>query len=921
VEQLLATKLHIPTIRPGLVPRPHLIEQLNEGLHNKMTLISAPAGFGKTTLLSEWVPQSPRCVTWFSIDNEDNELSRFWTYFISSLQGLRSDLGKDALAFLQSPQAPPITSILTTLINDITTFPDAFAVVLDDYHVVDSRSVDKALTFLISHLPSQMHLVIATREDPNLSLAGLRARGQLTELRVDELRFSPVEAATFLNQVMDLGLSTEEITSLEIRTEGWIAGLQLAALSMQGREDIHGFIKAFAGDHRYIVDYLVEEVLQRQPERVRNFLYQTSTLDRLSGPLCDAVTGQEGGKELLENLERGNLFVVPLDDQRRWFRYHGLFADVLRAHLMEEQPDLIPSLHRKAGKWYEQNGLLSDAIRHALAAEDFEWAAGLIELAWSAMDRSRQSARWLGWVKTLPNKLVRTRPVLSVGYAWALLDRGKLEAGAARLRDAERMLEPSLDMRKRSETPPIEMVVADEEEFRSLPATIAAGRAYHALATGDVPGTVKYARQALELLPGEDYLRRGTPESLLALASWTNGDLEAAGQALAEAMTNFQLAGNILFAITGTFFLADIQISLGRLRQAFDTCQHFLQLAVGKDKAVLSGTADIHTALSELYREQNDLETAAEHLSMSKELGGQSALPRWRFRWCLAKARVKQSQGDLDGALELFNEADREYVRGPVPNVRPVAALKTRVWVAQGRLAEALDWTRARGLSVDDDLSYLREFEHITLARVLIAQYKRYRVDRSILDAMRLLEHLLKAAEEGNRIASVIEILVLQALAYEVQDDIPPALKALERALTLAEPEGYVRLFLDEGRSMTRLLTEAAARGMMLDYTSKLLIFIKEDEQKRTDKDHLPSDQPLLGPEVREAKDMLVEALSQRELDVLRLIAQGLTNREIGERLFLAVPTIKSHNRTIFSKLQVRRRTEAVARARELGLL
>lgn len=919
--QILATKLHIPSTRPELVPRPRLVERLNEGLHRKLTLLSAPAGFGKTTLLSEWIPQSPRCVTWLSLDEGDQESTRFWTYFIASLQGLRADLGNGALALLRSQQTPPITSILMTLINEVSAFQDDFAMVLDDYHAIDARPVDKGLTFLLEHLPPQMHLVIATREDPDLPLARLRAHGQLTELRAADLRFTPGEAATFLNQVMDLGLSAEEVASLETRTEGWIAGLQLAALSMQGREDVHGFIKAFAGDHRYIVDYLVEEVLERQPKHVRNFLHQTSTLDRLSGPLCDAVTGQEGGNELLETLERGNLFVVPLDDKRRWFRYHPLFADVLRAHLMEEQPDLIPILHRRAGEWYEQNGLSSDAIRHALAAEDFKWAADLIELAWSEMDRNRQSARWLGWVKALPDKVVRSRPVLSVGYAWALLDRGKLEAGVTRLRDAEQWLELSSNTRESSAASPVEMVVVDEEEFRSLPATIAAARAYHALATGDVPGTVKYARRALDLIPVEDHLRRGTPDSLLALASWTSGDLESASQALADAITNFQLAGNTLFGITGAFILADIQITLGHLHQAFNTYQQSLHLAAEQGKSVQWGTADLYTGLGELYREWNDLEAAAEHLLKSKQLGEQSMLPRWRFRWCLAQARLKKSQGDLAGALQMLDEAERKYVRGPVPDVKPIAAMKTRIWVAQGRMAEALGWARELGACPDDDLSYLGEFEHITLARVLISQYKGDHVDRSLLDAMALLERLLKAAEEGKRLGSVIEILVLQALAYEAKGNIPSAIGTLERALTLAEPEGYVRIFADEGVPMAHLLSKAYSRRILLSYTGKLLSAIKEDERKRAEKSYLPSVQSLVEPEARPAKDVLVEPLSQRELEVLRLIAQGLSNREIGERLLLALPTVKGYSRTLFGKLQVKRRTEAVARARELGLL
>ena len=442
---ILATKLYIPRLRPNVVSRPRLIERLNEGLHRNLILISAPAGFGKTTLVSEWVAGCDRPVAWLSLDEGDNDPTRFLTYLVAALQTIAPNIGVGVLGALQSPQPPPTEAILTALLNEITAIPDNFVLVLDDYHVLDAKPIDHALTFLSSICHHSMHLVIATREDPQLPLARLRARGQLTELRAADLRFTASEAAEFLNQVMGLGLSAADIAALEDRTEGWIAGLQLAALSLQGRQDVPGFIRAFAGDHRYIVDYLVEEVLQRQPEPVRSFLLQTSILDRLHGPLCDAVTGQEEGNARLEALERGNFFVVPLDDKRHWYRYHHLFAEVLSAHLMAEQPDQVATLHRRASEWYEQNGLAADAIRHALAAEDFERAADLIELAVPAMRRSRQEATVLGWLKALPDELVHCRPVLSVGYAWALLAVGELEAVEARLRDAERWLDTTAD--------------------------------------------------------------------------------------------------------------------------------------------------------------------------------------------------------------------------------------------------------------------------------------------------------------------------------------------------------------------------------------------------------------------------------------------------------------------------------------------
>ena len=924
MEQLLTTKLYIPPPRSDLVQRHRLIERLNLGLSGKLTLVSAPAGFVKTTLVCEWVAGCEQPAAWLSLDEGDNDSTRFLAYLIAALQTIEANIGEGVLAVLQSPQPPPIESILTALLNEITTITNSFTLVLDDYHVVDTLLVDNALTFLIEHLPPQMHLVIATREDPNLPLARLRSRGQMIELRIADLRFTPSETAEFLNQVMDLNLSAEEVTSLETRTEGWIAGLQLAALSMRGREDIPGFIRAFAGDNRYIVDYLVEEVLQRQPERVLRFLLQTSILDRLCGPLCDtvrfdtaetpsgsegtAVTEQDGSGRMLEALERGNLFVVPLDDKRQWYRYHHLFADVLQARSMKEQLHQIPTLHRRASKWYEHNGSLPDAIRHALAAEDFERTAGLLEMAWPAMDWSFQSTTWLGWVKALPDELVLARPVLSVGYAWALLNDGELEAGRARLRDAERWLAPSADMGKRPGAPAAEMVVVDEEQFRSLPATIASARAYYAQAHGDVSGSVKYAQRAVDLLPEGDYLARGRAAVLLGLAYWASGDLGSAHRSFADAMASFQMAGNILFAISFTFILAEIRMAQGRLHEAISTYERSMQLVTEQGEPVLQGTAGLFLGLSELHREQGDLATARQLLRRSEELGDHTEV--YQYRLCRAQARINEAQGDLDRALDLLDQGERWlYYKTPIPDVRPTAALKARVWIVQGRLAQALDWAYERDLTIDDDLSYLREFEHVTLARVLIAQYKSDRVDGSIHEAMGLLERLLQAAEEGGRTGSVIEILVLQALAHEAQGNIPPALVSLERALTLAEPEGYVRIFVDEGMPMAHLLSEAAAHGIMPDYISKLLAVFEAEELKSEDKSYLPPAQPLIEP------------LSQRELEVLQLIAQGLSNREISERFFLALSTVKGHNRKIYGKLQVQRRTEAVARARELGLV
>lgn len=912
---ILATKLYIPPARPKIVLRPRLIERLNEGLSSgcRLTLISASAGFGKTTLVSEWVAGCERPVAWLSLDEGDNDPARFLIYLVAALQtltqsiaeGVATKLGEGVLAALQSPQPPPIESILTALLNEITAIPDNFVIVLDDYHMIDAKAVDNALTFLLENLPTQMLLVIATREDPHLPLSRLRARGQLTELRAADLRFMPAEAADFLNRMMGLNLSDGDIAALEARTEGWIAGLQLAALSMQGREDSASFIQAFTGSHRFVLDYLAEEVLQSQPEPVRDFLLQTSILDRFCAPLSNAVTERENGKEMLDFLERSNLFLIPLDDQRQWYRYHRLFADVLQAHLREAQPDRVAFLHSRASAWDEQNGLRSDAIRHALAASDFARAADLIELAFPAMNRERQFATLLGWLKALPDELVRVRPILCYGYALASMACGENESVEPRLRDAERWL----NMGEVPESPLEGMVVADKEEFRRLPGLVALVRGGQALGRGNLSETMKYARRVLDLAPESDHLMLGGAASQLGLVAWTNGDLDTARRMTADGIENLRLGGFISPAIGGAIVLADIQITKGCLHEAMTTYEQGLQWATRAGAPLLQGAADMYVGMSNLHYEHNNLKTASQYLLTSQSLGELAGLPQNPYRWRAAMARIRQTQGDLDGALQLLEEAERIYDGNFSPNVRPVATRKVRLWLAQGRLGEALDWASRQGLSAENELSYLREFDHITFARVLLTRYQRDRADASIAEVVALLERLLKTAEEGGRKGSAIEILVLQALAHHAQGDLPAALLPLQRALTLAEPEGYVRTFLDEGLSMIGLLREASAHKIMPDYTGKLLAAFEAEQRESKDKPEQSHPQPLIEP------------LSQRELDVLRLIAEGLSNQEICERLFLALDTIKGHNRRIFNKLQVQRRTEAIARARELGLI
>ena len=891
---ILVTKLFVPPTRLDFIPRPRLIKRLSQGLHGKITLISAPAGFGKTTLVSEWIRElngetPSTCAVWLSLDEGDNDLSRFLVYFISALQTIDADIARKALSNLQSPQPPPIERSLVSLINEIAAISDRILFVLDDYHLIHTQSVHDALSFLLDNLPPQMHMVIATREDPLLPLSRLRARGQMTELRAADLRFTVSEAAEFLNQAMGLDLSAEEIVSLETRTEGWVVGLQMAALSMQGRQDTTSFIQAFTGSHHFILDYLIEEVLQSQPEHVRNFLLQTSLLERLCGDLCNRVTGQEDSKATLETLNRGNLFLVPLDDERQWYRYHHLFSEVLQTSLMEQHLDQVDILHRRASEWYEQENLPSDAIRHAFAADDFNRAADLAELAWPDWSGSYQSLTWLSWLKELPDELVRTRPVLSVSYAWALLNAGNLEAAEAHLKNVECWME--------SEAPTSQKIIVDEEQFRTLPVSLATARAYHSQAVGNIADTIKYTRWVLDLLSDEDSPWCAEATVILGIAYWADGKLEAAYQTLSAGLAKMPP----IDVIVGTFVLADIKTTLGQLQDAAKICEHALRLAIDNDNPL--GTEDVYSAISQLHRERGDLEAATQDLAQCKALGDKVELPDWQYRYCIALERLNESQGNLDAALELLDEAERVFVRTPLPAIRPIAAMKARVRIKQDELAKAESWVRSQNLTVDDDLNFLHEFEHITLARLLIAQ-------KSTGEAINLLERLRIAAEEGNRIGSLIEILALLALAFNARGDKSGALVHLRRALKLAEPEGFVQTFVDEGPPMAKLLYEALSQGISQDYVQRLLMAFPSDEPKKTE--------PSLS---KIPKIEMVEPLSEREIEVLQLIAEGLTNQEIATHLYITLNTVKGHARNIYAKLGVRSRTQAVAKGKAIGIL
>ncbi|MGB8645908.1 MAG: LuxR C-terminal-related transcriptional regulator [Anaerolineae bacterium] len=892
VAPILATKLYIPPPRPQLVRRPRLIELLNEGLRRKLTLLSASAGFGKTVLVGEWVAGCPQPAAWLSLDEGDNDPARFVTGLVAALQTIAPNMGAGVLGVLQSPQPPPIVSILTALLNEIAAIPDHFVLVLDDYHVIDAKPVDDALAFLLDHLPPQMHLVIATREDPHLPLARLRVQGQLTELRVADLRFTLSEAAGFLNQVMGLTLSAEDIAALEARTEGWIAGLQLAAISMQGQQDAAGFIRSFTGSHHFVLDYLVEEVLHRQPESVQTFLLRTSILDRLCGPLCDAVLRDPAasGQETLEYIERANLFLVPLDNERRWYRYHHLFAELLRQRLAqnsassrEETERRMNELHIRASQWYEENDLALEAFHHAAAARDVERAARLI-----GGERIPQHFRGavtaiLDWLESLPVTALNAKPWLWWRHASLLLVNGQTTGVEEKLQAAETAL--------RGAEP--------DDQTRNLVGQIATARAVLAFTRYQVDIMLAQSRRALEYLDSTSLISRASAYWTLGFAYFLQGDRSAARQALAEAISISQTSGNIFTTILATIGLGNIQEAENQLRLAAETYRRVLQLAGDQPLQVIN---EAYLGLARIYYEWNDLDAAGQHGEKSLQLAQQYDRVIDRFVSCeVFLARLKLARGDVPAAAAILYKADqsiRQYNFSQ--RMSEVAAAQVLVLLRQGNLTEAAHLAQMHKLPISQ-------------ARVHLAQG-----DTS--SALAVLESLRRQMEAKHWQDERLKVLVLQALAYHAHGEKDKAAQLLGDALALAEPDGFIRIFVDEGLPMAQLLSRVAAHGVMPDYAGKLLAAFQAEAQPLPIAPQSAPDKSQDRPEPSPARP-LIEPLTPRELEVLQLVAQGLSNREISERLFLALDTVKGHNRRIYDKLQVQRRTEAVARAQELGLL
>jgi LuxR family maltose regulon positive regulatory protein len=916
---LLATKLTVPGLRADLVPRPRLAQRLDEGQGRGLVLACAPAGYGKTVLLAEWVRRGRHRVAWLSLDDGDNDPARFWRHAVAALDRVRPGISERMGPLLGPHASPSFEPLMTALINEVAGQPDvdeALLLVLDDYHVISSQLVHTSLGFLLEHQPPGLRLALTSRSDPPLALARLRARGQLTELRAEELRFTPGEAAALLQQVAaapggarpGAPLPDTVAATLAARTEGWAAGLQLAGLSLRGRSDVDGFVAAFTGSHRYVLDYLAEEVLEHQSEQVRTFLLETSVLEGLSRGLCDAVTGRPGSQALLEGAERAGLFLIPLDEVRGWWRYHHLFADLLRARLQAEQPGRVPGLHRNAAAWYAERGLADDAIRHAVAAGEMRLAARLIEQHFDAVHSLRgEAATVQRWLTPLPADLVRSRPRLLLAQAVPAATGGRLEA-------AEQLVDAAEAAYAGTDEEPFEPTIGRAGSLLvNVPAMIAIARGYLAQLRGDARGTAEFGSRALAESREDEWILRSVAQGQLAVAQWLDGRLDEAERAFAHGIAGRRAAGLATWEAWESYELGQVQLAQGRLDAAVRTCEEALEAGAGTGQALLPTAGPAYAGLAEVAYQRNELGRALEYVTQGITLCRSFVYTMPLAAGLATLAWIRQAGGDPAGALDAIDEAV-QATPGPPGLLNPIPARRARLLVAQGDLGGAARWTKEAGLGADDEPDYAREPGHLVLARVLLA------LDRPG-PALALLDRMHAAAAAQARAGSLIEIGALRALVLAASGEEAAAVAALAQALILACPRGYVRVFADEGPPMAALLARliaaqrsgsgsGAAAGVPLGCLARLQRALGAQDAA-----------PGAGRNCAAAVPGLVEQLTSRELEVLAMLAAGRSNQAIASQLVITLDTVKKHVSHVLGKLGAANRTEAVSRARELSLI
>ncbi len=907
---LLATKLHVPGLRPGLVPRPRLERRLEEGRGRGLILACAPAGYGKTVLLAGWVRRGRHQVAWLSLDGGDNDPVRFWRHTVAALDRVRPGIS-DRLSPLLGPPAPSsYEGLVTVLINEIAGQPDkgeGLLLVLDDYHLVDSEVVHKSLGFLLEHRPPGLHLLLASRSDPPLALARLRGRGQLAELRAAELRFTADEAAALLQQgaaVPGVTLPETAVAALAARTEGWAAGLQLAALSLRGQPDAAGFTAAFTGSHRYVLDFLAEEVLEHQGEQIRTFLLETSVLERLSGELCDAVTGRPGSQARLEQVERAGLFLVPLDEVRGWWRYHQLFADLLRGRLQQEQPGRVSELHRNAAAWYAERGLADDAIRHAVAAGDTTWAARLIEQHYDEVFYLHGEGSTIQrWLSVLPGDLVRTRPRLLLIQAFLASHSGRMEA-----------VEPLLDVAEQAypgaAEEPFEPTVGQAGSMLvNVPALIAIHRGFLAQLRGDAEDTAVFASRALAESKEGEWRVSSTARGFLAMSEWLRGRLGEAERVFVSSISGWQAAGPPTLTAWHHYQLAQVQRALGRLDAATRTYEQALRATAVPGRPPAPTVALVYVGLAEVACQRNELDDALRYVTEGIALERQFLPGLPPTAGLVTLAWIRQAAGDPAGALAAIGEAENASP-APAGVLNPFPAQRARLLLAQGDVAAAARWAHETGLHAGDEPYYPREPGYLVLARVLLAQQRP-------AEALALLERLYAAAVRQDRVGSMIEAGALRALALAACGQHADAVNALADALTLACPEGYVRVFADEGPPMAALVTQLI-RAQRADGPQVPLGCLARLQRAFDVGPTRTGPRPGTAPV---ALPGLVEQLTRRELEVLEMLAAGRSNQAIANQLVITLDTVKKHVSHILGKLGAANRTEAVTLARELELI
>lgn len=901
-DTLLATKLHPPPLRRDFVPRQRLTAKLNRILESKLTLITAPAGFGKTTLIREWVEPYGHSVAWLSLDEQDNSPARFLLYLIHAFRQIEPALGSEALGLLNSTHLPHLSTVLTHLTNDLAATPAPRIIILDDYHLIEDQTIHQALDFLLAHGPAHTHLVIASRSQPPLSLARLRGQAQLLELNSADLRFTAFEVEQFLRQVMQLDLSPAERMALEMRTEGWIAGLQLAGLSLQRQENKSAFIASFSGDDRHIGDYLFEEVLQHQSDEIQRFLLFTSVADNLCGSLCDAILGESGSQTMLERLDDLRLFIAPLDQQRQWYRYHPLFGELLRHQLRRTQAEQIPRLHRRASMWFEQYDRLEEAIGHGLRAADFERTAGLIEAAFQRRDWIHgEMRRLLAGFEALPETVTQVRPKLKLSYAWLLFEifADQWDRIEALLRGVETVLTASGS--------------APEQDTQVLLAEVDLLRANHARQAGEPARVIELCQQALGRLPADETYRRSGIIAHLASAYESLGQMAQANQIYTESMRLCRAANNVDGLLFAAARLLEVLTVSGQLRQAervFGQMQDFAAKRTGPDMGL------VYINIGEVYREQNRLEQAKTYLKQGLELC--RPFEAWHTgvaSGVISLARLLAAEGFHEQALKTLLEIEKQP--GPATPLEQarLESMRARLLLAQGDYRAAAHWARRSGLSASAEVDYAHEFDYLTLVRVLIAQaaleaqgmHPASLATDPLNDADNLLDHLYNAAQSGGRLGRIIELKMLQALTRALRHDTTEALHYLEEALSLAEPEGYVRLFADEGRPLYQLLTRLSTKPLLTisaDYMNMVLAAFPPSPPQAVQPGSLPG-----------------STLTERELKTLRLLATELSIEAIAVEMIVSVSTVRTYAKRIYSKLDVHSRAEAVYRAKELKFL